>query len=1118
MNTAQKKFTLPNTAISASAGSGKTFQLAHRFIGLLLAGFPPERIVALTFSRKAAGEMFDRIIQALCDGAASESGVDELRKNLRISQALPESIDISRDQVLNALRTILETMHRVRVSTLDSFFTGVLQAFPFEFGLGGEMTILEGHAETAARRQALAAVLQNLSSSNAGLRARKNNPDSPLDHLATFIEEFKQATYGQEHKSFTAQIDGFIEDSGTLFTEAPSAELWGDQHTIWPAGTHWLENSHESPRKAVDAMREALGHIELHDKHRERWQTFLSAAESFGGGTITDIKYMLEKLLEITEELENGAAELKMDRISQRLDGPAAEAACDLVHAIVSTSLNARLRSTSGIHSILARFNEYYDDLVRRNGALTFSDVLAVLVGGHELSLRDDGQADRLYVNYRLDTQFDHWLLDEFQDTSTLQWKALQNLADEVLQDTSGERSIFYVGDVKQAIYGWRGGDARLFHAIRAPYGDRIKLRPLTRSFRSSQPVIDVVNKVFDNLADQAGDDLPAPVLERWEQAWGNAHETARKNLAGFTKLISVSRQKNDAAPPLAERRLHVLASELEALRPALDRLSIGILVRTNKSATETAEFLRLKKFEVALEGAFPLTDNPVVSAFLSLVKCTAYPNDTFALRHIQMTPWREKFNRWPTATDRIIDTLGTIHRHGFQELAREWLNAVRDTFDDFARDRAVNLLTAAGKFDATGNRNVADFIDFIADYQVADSAIGAALKVMTIHKSKGLQFDAVFLPDIDGGNGMTTGRSNTFMVCRDESIDRSIKWILDPPQKAIVERDRVLSACNEQLSQDSCYEDLCTLYVAMTRAKHALTLIVDQPSKSSKTVFPSTLVRRGLVADDAPLETLDFAGFTADVEHLSGTLGWHIETGVGPSTPKPSSQQPVVRTNTSRAPRPRRLTPSGSEAEDIPAGMLFHPNATTSATVGDIVHGVMSEIEWIDDETKLDTILRTSQHLPSHLDPAIREAAICELHNIFSSNAIRQALSKNWSPQSPAVNSLDDSETASNKPSVEVWREKRFEVLLDQGWVSGCFDRVVLWKKNDGAVTKALIQDYKTSRINGEEDLERVRKTYTPQMTVYRAALARICGIDEDTITCQLLLTDTGQVLTTDQ
>ena len=102
---------------------------------------------------------------------------------------------------------------------------------------------------------------------------------------------------------------------------------------------------------------------------------------------------------------------------------------------------------------------------------LSFNDAQYLLTanksaGSGLVITRDVDAQDRLYIDYRLDCQLDHWLLDEFQDTSDLQWAVLHNLLDEILQDDSGRRSLFYVGDVKQSIYRWRGGNPRLFGAI----------------------------------------------------------------------------------------------------------------------------------------------------------------------------------------------------------------------------------------------------------------------------------------------------------------------------------------------------------------------------------------------------------------------------------------------------------------------------------------------------------------------------------------------------------------------------------------------------------------------------------------------------------------------------
>lgn len=106
----------------------------------------------------------------------------------------------------------------------------------------------------------------------------------------------------------------------------------------------------------------------------------------------------------------------------------------------------------------------------------------------------------RLCIDYRLDCRLDHWLIDEFQDTSDVQWSVLQNLVDEVIQDPDRQRTFFCVGDVKQAIYGWRGGNPYLFRRIREQYGDVIQEESLDQSFRSCPPIIHTINRVFSKF------------------------------------------------------------------------------------------------------------------------------------------------------------------------------------------------------------------------------------------------------------------------------------------------------------------------------------------------------------------------------------------------------------------------------------------------------------------------------------------------------------------------------------------------------------------------------------------------------------------------------------------
>ena len=134
--------------ILASAGSGKTYALTNRFVELLASGAKPERIAALTFTRKAAGEFFDEILKKLA-GAARD---DAVAKRLAAEIGVPA---LRAADFLRLLRGMTDAMHRLSLGTLDSFFARVVRAFPLELGLGGEFEILQEHAARLERRRVL---------------------------------------------------------------------------------------------------------------------------------------------------------------------------------------------------------------------------------------------------------------------------------------------------------------------------------------------------------------------------------------------------------------------------------------------------------------------------------------------------------------------------------------------------------------------------------------------------------------------------------------------------------------------------------------------------------------------------------------------------------------------------------------------------------------------------------------------------------------------------------------------------------------------------------------------------------------------------------------------------
>ncbi|MGI9240863.1 MAG: UvrD-helicase domain-containing protein, partial [Verrucomicrobiales bacterium] len=166
-----------NEMIRASAGSGKTFQLTNRYIGLMAHGVEPERIIALTFTRKAAGEFFDAILEKLARASTDASYCSELAGSPYIPQLPPEAF-------LALLRKLVSRMHLLTLGTLDSFFSSILRNFPFEFGLGGGFEILDEHLFGIEQNRVYRQVFQ------------RPRPGTPQKEQEAFLTAFKLATFG----------------------------------------------------------------------------------------------------------------------------------------------------------------------------------------------------------------------------------------------------------------------------------------------------------------------------------------------------------------------------------------------------------------------------------------------------------------------------------------------------------------------------------------------------------------------------------------------------------------------------------------------------------------------------------------------------------------------------------------------------------------------------------------------------------------------------------------------------------------------------------------------------------------------------------------------------------
>jgi ATP-dependent helicase/nuclease subunit A len=1075
-----------NEMILASAGSGKTWQLTNRYLAImgrdLLAGKEPrpEAILAVTFTRKAAGEFFDEILKKLAKGASSEEAARELA-------GVPDEVQnplypllkqLTRDHYQQLLVLFIKKMPRLFLGTLDSLFANIVRSFPAEFGLSGGFDILSEHEAEQTRSDVFRHVFEAA---------------ADADQQAEFLEAFRLATLGSSEASVQRLLDNFIDKHHHILLAAASPTLWGNPQRIWPEGNPWLRET-PSYSDSLDSLFQFFDRQDLTEGQSKFWDEFREQLPLLTPGTTpsTRVKFFLDKFLENWEAIQDGEVTFKVNRKDQTFGLRECRILSDITTRYVGEELRNHLVRTRGIWAILAHYESTYAQQVRRRGKLTFHDVEVLLAGSptapRPILAQGPGEEGRLRIDYRLDARFDHWLLDEFQDTSYLQWSIIENLVDEAVQDHSGERSLFQVGDIKQAIYAWRGGDTQLFNDIARRYQGHderaLKLRDLSVSWRSGEDVIQPLNQIFGNKEALAGLGMPPEALEQWH--W-TPHEVAEPNKKhpGLTAYYQPEPADGDK---VTEEDCYALTlAILEDIQPIKHGLSCVILVQGNKEGRALVDYIRAhskSNIPVASESDVAIAvDNPVTLAFLNLLHLAAHPGDDFAKGHLELSPLKKVIEGEGLSHPQLTKLIRSqVNQTGFEATLRHWVGLAENLnllADEFSKQRLAELCLAARVFDQSGDLSLDRFVSYAKSYTLREPNSKSAVQVMTIHKSKGLTYDMAILPQL-GGNALTTAR--TAMGVQRDRETREVEWVLDLPRKSIAEGDEMLLRHRNRLEAEAGYEQLCKFYVALTRARFANYLIAaPRPPKSSSRNFIK-LLDDTLATENEPAEgNLDGIRFKKIFESdlpTSHADWWKQLRQKEKPTVSPRQAPPLPPLEP--RPRPARRTPSRS-ANTPDTKNAFVPKDPKALEIGTAVHALFEKIEWWTPDFDLPDRALFPASAFEHLERSLA-APLCQ-----------EALTKP---------NLDDGETA------ELWREQNFEILMDGHWTSGVIDRVTIVRDASGQAISAHILDFKTDRVSSEAEAKATAKGYQDQLASYRAATSTLLNLPPKAIAASLLFT----------
>jgi ATP-dependent helicase/nuclease subunit A len=1104
-----------NELISASAGTGKTYRLTTRFLFWLLHGGDPARAIALTFSKKAAGEFLDRILTRLGEAATDPKAFDKLAKDFAAYTAPDGAPPVTQAGCLEALERLVSQIHAIRLGTLDSFYHMVLSTFGYEFGLPGGFEMLDDLGQSNAIQQ----TLSQLAAETPGL-----------------LDDFITANEGKAPKNVGKTLEEWANRYARIWRQAPDLSLWGTSHAIWgspePPFTLLDDRRLRQNQGTIEQACEDPGQLDGKGNTVKGLRSALKNFREWLPGKSPDLGNLAANALANLEIFKAGKGTLPWGKSEYTLPPEVSRAVGELLEDRLRRELDVLLPRTAGLARILHQYEDLYNRNVRGKGLLTFEDFPVLLdpttPDTHTLSLRKPDEVSRLQMDFRFDGQFDQWYLDEFQDTSNPQWRVLKNLAEEAMSDDQ-QKALFLVGDPKQAIYGWRGGDHTLFHRIEKDYWEPGLNAPhlfrkghLVESYRSCGPVLELVNEVFGQQDLQEEFDTTAAA--EWAHAWSeHISAGAKKDKCGFAQVLVAPKAQGEEDDPALKATLGLL----NEIRPWEKGLRTAIIVRKNKQIQDTITYLRANGPEglrVTGDASYSAGfDNPLATYLMSLLKATAHPLDTFAQRHLSMGALADELCFEKKGKPRLrnevrANLLGLIQAEGFEAALEPWVRkllAKLGTKDAFTESRADELLDICREFDATHQRDIDAFLDFAAAYQSREPNSGGSIKVMTIHRSKGLTFDLSIVHGINGHQALATpNRESPFIqYCQDGRP----KWAFHIPSEAIARAIPEFRQPFEELKTQSCYETFCNLYVALTRAKYGSYVILERPGPGTQNVskflhmalHPEEAEYLGNRKKDDPPTTLETVADWEKTGVAHQPEAWKQETFVLWSSTSPKASQ-AWHSQTNRQEEREKSQdspPALCPAVNPTLGLRTHnPSEHAQALKGEWLFPVAKQPSAADFGTAVHALFEDIEWLPVDFAP---ENFHLPTPNAAAKDHVRECLSH---PEPRAL---------LTRPAtpVEVWREKRFFHILENdsgepdSYCSGIIDRVVLHKDMAGDLQAAEIIDFKTDRL-GEEELDEAIRRHGEQLRLYRQILSSLLRIPEAKVSCKLLMTHSNRVV----
>ena len=744
----------------ASAGSGKTFTLAVEYIKhLILNPRAYRQILAVTFTNKATAEMKERILQQLygiwVSDPASEPYLNRIREDLQWKNLSEDDIRLAAG---TALQYMLHDYSRFRVETIDSFFQSVMRNLARELELSPNLNIELNNTEVLS--DAVDSLIEKLT------------PSSPvltwlLDYINERIADDKRWNVSNEIKRFGWNIfdEGYIEQGEGLRQQLK------DPNTIKLYRNELREMETEALEQMKGFYDQFIGELEAHALTPEDLKGGARGIGSYfrklRDGRLSDKDTVNATLKNSLDDAKNWATKTSAQkneiiRLAETSLLPLLQDA-ETFRPRNNKIVNSCRLSLQHLNKLqlLAHIDEEVRELNREHNRFLLSDTNALL---HNL-VRD---GDSSFVFEKIGANIRNVMIDEFQDTSRMQWDNFKIL---LLEGLSQGADSLIVGDVKQSIYRWRNGDWGILNALGtkdASFPFPVRVETLKTNRRSETNVIRFNNNLFTAAVEYLNM-LHLKELQEdchpLQRAYADvAQESPRTEAKGYIKATFL---EPDEEHDYTELTILSLGEEVQRLLEAGVKLNdITILVRKNKNIPPIADYFdKTMHLSVVSDEAFRLDASQAICMLIDALRYLSNPEDKVACASLMMNyesgikkqggDWDSLLTAKPEEAlpEAFVTGMETLRLMPLYELLEELFSLFEMKRIEEQDAYLFSFFDAVTEYLQNNSSDLDAFIRYWNETlcnKTIPSGEMDGIRILSIHKSKGLEFHTVLIPYCD--------------------------------------------------------------------------------------------------------------------------------------------------------------------------------------------------------------------------------------------------------------------------------------------------------------------------------------------------------------------------------